>query len=223
VRQPLVTPRGLHHHQRPRAGPSPQPGDPGNVIAHRQTPPRAKIVAIELALADVHTDHAIHPLVPSLSAGLRHPTVRAHKGAGRDHAKPRAQGPGFVPISDPARSPRARGERPTSMPHSRKTGFVWRMDAQCQRRPPLGSFDLAARIAALLDTVAVIGRLSRRNAVGARTSVGWKSGGAVALLISLRDYRNSVNSSSCLGIIQSADVHRRSTGLPRRSAGLVET
>jgi hypothetical protein len=57
-------------------------------------------------------------------------------------------------------------------------GFVWRIDAKGQRRPPLGSFGFAARVAAILDTVAVIGRLSRCNDFG-----GWKSGGTVGKLI----------------------------------------
>jgi hypothetical protein len=82
MRQALVTPRGLHHHQRPRTCPSHQPDDPGRIIADRQTPTRTEIIGIELALADVDTDHAIHSPVPSLSTGLRHPTVRAQKSSG---------------------------------------------------------------------------------------------------------------------------------------------
>jgi hypothetical protein len=82
MRQALVTPRGLHHHQRARACPGHQPGDPGRIIAHRQTPHRAAIIAIEPALADVHTDHAIPPLSHPLSPGLRHAAVRAQKSSG---------------------------------------------------------------------------------------------------------------------------------------------
>ena len=93
MRQALVAARRLHHHQRVRAGPGRQPGDPDGVIVHPQTPARAEITGIELSFADVHTDHAIHP--------LSHPCLRAcaiqpfglRRAAGRDHAKARAQGP----------------------------------------------------------------------------------------------------------------------------------
>ena len=96
MRGPLVAAGGLHHHQAAGcvAERCDQLADPGRIVADPQPPAAGRQVAIQPGLADVQADDLRLLLcsipVPSLSAGLRHSTVRAHMDAGRDHADARA-------------------------------------------------------------------------------------------------------------------------------------
>ena len=94
---PLIATGGLHHHQAGGmvAERADQRPDPGRIVADPKAPARAGQVSIQPGLADVQADDLRLLLcsipVPSLSAGLRRSTVRAHLDAGRDHADARAR------------------------------------------------------------------------------------------------------------------------------------
>ena len=123
---------------------------PAGIVAHRQPP--------AVRQDDRHRGAALLTSIPitrsipcpHLVCGLA-PTNRSGSEEQRGGITLRngLQVPGFVPTSDPARPPRARGGRPTSMPQPRKTGFVWQFRAAAASAIPSrdgsGSFGFAHR------------------------------------------------------------------------------